>query len=120
MINNNISKGDRSNERRDMFFDNKSVRDKKTILKMIEIFCRANHKSGGLCGNCAELFEYASERIEKCRFGVEKPVCSKCPVHCYKKEMREKIIEVMRFAGPKMVWKHPLLAVFHLLDRSGK
>jgi len=99
-----------------MFFGNKAGRDKTTILKMIEIFCSSSHKGSGLCGDCAELYEYASERIDKCRFGEEKPVCSKCPVHCYKKEMREKIIEVMRFSGPKMIWKHPLLAVLHLLD----
>jgi hypothetical protein len=36
--------------------------------------------------------------------------------------MRERIIEVMRFSGPKMMFHHPLLACAHLLDerRSGR
>jgi hypothetical protein len=30
--------------------------------------------------------------------------------------MRERVAEVMRFAGPRMVWRHPLLALAHLRD----
>ena len=30
--------------------------------------------------------------------------------------MREKVKAVMRYAGPRMLDKHPVLAVFHLLD----
>ena len=28
--------------------------------------------------------------------------------------------EVMRFAGPRMVWRHPYLAIRHLLDERKK
>jgi hypothetical protein len=30
--------------------------------------------------------------------------------------MREKIREVMRYAGPRMIYRHPIMAVFHLID----
>jgi hypothetical protein len=64
-----------------------------------------------LCPECKNLRSYAENRIDKCIYGDKKPVCSKCPVHCYKKDMREAITRVMRYSGPKMFFKSPLLSV---------
>lgn len=44
-----------------------------------------------------------------------KTFCSNCRVHCYKPEMREKIREVMRFSGPRMIFYHPVPAVYHVI-----
>ena len=41
---------------------------------------------------------------------------ARCPVHCYRPGMREAVREVMRYAGPRMVVRHPVLALRHLLD----
>jgi len=88
----------------------------RTIAAMIRIHCRARHGTAkALCDDCAGLLEYAGKRIEKCPFGVGKPVCNQCTVHCYVPEMRERIRIVMRYAGPRMLWRHPVLAVRHLL-----
>ena len=35
-------------------------------------------------------------------------------VHCYQTEMREKIRQVMRFSGPRMLLYHPALALWHV------
>ena len=48
-------------------------------------------------------------------FMENKTFCSNCRVHCYKPEMREKIREVMRFSGPRMLLCHPILAVWHVV-----
>ncbi len=64
------------------------------------------------------LFEYASYRLAKCPYGEEKPTCQKCPIHCYTRDKREQMQEVMRFAGPRMLLSHPILAVRHLLDEK--
>jgi hypothetical protein len=37
-------------------------------------------------------------------------------VHCYQRDRREQVKHVMRFAGPRMLWRHPWLSVCHLLD----
>jgi hypothetical protein len=88
----------------------------RTIRAMLVMYCRASHSSAGeLCADCAELFAYARERIAKCPFGIEKPVCNRCTVHCYKPAMREEIQRVMRYAGPRMLRRHPLLAIRHLI-----
>lgn len=94
-------------------------RERETLAAMIGMYCRGHHRSSGqgLCGDCRELLEYAEHRLSKCPFGGEKGPCSQCRVHCYKPAMREQIRDVMRYAGPKMAWKHPLLAFDHLTKR---
>ena len=62
------------------------------------------------------LLAYARVRLDKCRYGTEKPTCANCPTHCYKPAMRERVREVMRYSGPRMLRKHPVLAVAHLVD----
>ena len=58
----------------------------------------------------------AERRLEKCPFAEEKPTCVKCPVHCYEAVMRERVRQVMRYAGPRMLLRHPVLALLHLRD----
>ena len=98
------------------------AREEKTIRAMIALYCRDHHERGaadaqeGLCPECAELLAYARVRLEKCRYGAEKPTCAKCETHCYKPALRERVREVMRYSGPRMLRKHPVLAVAHLVD----
>ena len=75
----------------------------------------ARHTTRGLCPECAALLDYALRRLDSCRFGDGKPSCRKCPVHCYRADMRERIRTVMRWAGPRMIFRHPMAATRHLL-----
>ncbi len=83
--------------------------EKSTIQKMIFLYCRKKHNSpkDSLCPDCKMLYEYSLQRIDKCPFGEEKPRCSQCTVHCYKRSEREKVREVMRYSGPRMIWRFP-------------
>lgn len=93
-------------------------REHETIKKMIFLYCRENHKpvDQGLCAECSSLQDYSLERLRRCPFGENKSTCAKCTIHCYRPAMREKIRQVMRYAGPRMILHHPFLAVMHLLD----
>ena len=92
-------------------------REWKTISVMIQCYCRGRHDStSGLCPECQGLSNYARQRLERCRFGTEKPTCASCPIHCYQRARREQVRAVMRFAGPRMVWHHPVLCLRHCLD----
>ena len=95
----------------------KIEREKETIVKMIEIYCFDNHQKKKLCADCYELSKYANTRIEKCQFGEFKPICRDCPVHCYQTSFRDKIREVMRYSGPRLIYKYPLLAFLHSIDQ---
>jgi hypothetical protein len=92
-------------------------RELKTVAAMISLYCRDRHQSRDeLCQDCRELAEYARFRLERCPFQENKTTCGNCRIHCYKTVMREKIREVMRYAGPRMIKRHPLLAVGHMID----
>jgi hypothetical protein len=84
---------------------------------MIELRCRDLHTvEAGACDECRSLGEYADTRLEKCPYGDEKPTCVNCPIHCYARAEREQMKEVMRYSGPRMLLKHPILAIRHMLE----
>lgn len=96
-------------------------RERKTIGLMIEMYCNHFHDSKEqLCEDCSELLKYGNLRLDNCVFGDKKPVCAKCPIHCYKSEMKEKVKKVMRYSGPRMMYTHFVLGIRHLFDRFKK
>lgn len=89
--------------------------EKRVVELMIRLYCR--HKEGNrkLCSSCAGLLAYAQQRLDRCPFGEAKSTCRKCRIHCYRREEREQIRRIMRWAGPRMLFFHPAAAVGHLL-----
>ena len=84
---------------------------------MIAIYCHAHHGTkGSLCDECEEMVSYSSFRLGLCPFQENKPTCGNCTIHCYKPEMREKARRIMKFSGPRMTWRHPIMAFRHLID----
>lgn len=93
-----------------------NAKEKKTVSRMIGIYCRAkHHQKRALCDECRQLEEYCHTRLERCPFKENKPTCKKCAIHCYQEVYKEKIREIMRFSGPRMVFYHPIEAIKHLL-----
>jgi len=95
-------------------------RETRTVEVMISDYCRDHHLDHKRCLECAELSDYALERLKKCPFQEGKTTCARCPVHCYKPELRQRIRTVMRYAGPRMIYRHPILALFHIIDGRRK
>lgn len=97
--------------------ESKREREKQIVSQMIALYCKKKHGAkGGLCSDCAALDAYAKQRSDKCPFMETKTFCSNCKVHCYKPEMRERIRDVMRFSGPRMLLHHPVTAVRHVIE----
>lgn len=97
--------------------ESKREREKRIVSQMIALYCKKKHGvKGGLCSDCAALDAYARQRSDKCPFMETKTFCSNCKVHCYKPEMRERIRDVMRFSGPRMLLHHPVTAVRHVIE----
>ena len=76
-------------------------REKLTIKKMIDLYQAKCPQASAEPEHYEALFVYAQKRLDKCVFGEEKPACKQCPV---------------RWAGPRMLWRHPILTVRHLID----
>lgn len=91
-------------------------REKETLRKMIALYEAQCPQASREAGHYAALNAYADKRLDKCVFGEDKPACKQCPVHCYQPAKREEIKQVMRWAGPGMLWHHPILTIRHLLD----
>lgn len=91
-------------------------REKLTIKKMIDLYQAKCPQASAEPEHYEALFAYAKKRLDKCVFGEEKPACKQCPVHCYQPAKREEMKQIMRWAGPRMLWRHPILTVRHLID----
>jgi hypothetical protein len=93
-------------------------REARTLTAMVRLYCRGTHGTGpaGICPDCTGLLTYALDRLSRCPYQEDKPTCAKCPIHCYRPAQREKIRSAMRYAGPRMLLHHPLLALMHLID----
>ena len=91
--------------------------EKAVVGKMIRLYYR--HKLGLLEPSTEELelVCYAQQRLSRCKFGEKKPACKKCPIHCYRPDMRAKIRDVMRWAGPRMIIYDPIAAIKHILNK---
>ena len=96
-------------------------REWRTLQAMVAIYCAGqSHGASGtdtLCAECAGFLDYAARRLEKCPYGPAKPTCAKCPIHCYKPQPREQARQIMRYAGPRMMLRHPWLSFTHLTDK---
>ncbi|MGF1889065.1 nitrous oxide-stimulated promoter family protein [Photobacterium profundum] len=104
----------------------------KTVQLMTNIYCTAHHQhhkiaqhavsspnalkpNGKLCEQCVDFLEYALLRLDRCPYGENKPTCRQCPIHCYKPEYKAMSQKIMRYAGPRMLFTHPIFAIKHLL-----
>ena len=85
------------------------AREKLTIKKMIALYENQCPQASDEPGHYDALFTYAQKRLDKCVFGEEKPACKQCPVHCYQPAKREEMKQ-------RMLWRHPILTVRHLID----
>ena len=103
--------------------DGRLKREHETLVCMTRIYCEHHHQDpegADLCQECARLMQYAHRRLEKCPYGARKPTCANCPIHCYKPAQRQMARDVMRFAGPRMAFRHPWRALTHLFDKMRK
>ena len=113
-----IGKAKRLRIRVSQYFREGVPHDNK-VSQMIALYCKKQHHTKqGLCPDCAALDAYARQRSDRCPFMETKTFCSNCKVHCYKPEMREKIRQVMRFSGPRMLFHHPIAAIRHVMETN--
>ena len=109
-----------------------SARQQKELCLLssfIGLFCRSRHgresgaplpaelsllvgKEQRLCPDCAGLLEYSARRLRSCPM-KPKPLCKKCPVHCYRPDYRQRIREVMAWSGKRLILRGRLDLLFH-------
>lgn len=101
----------------DMLLNGRLQREFETIKAMVHIYCKAHCQAKGkleACQQCQAFLAYAHTKLDRCPYGQAKPTCNKCPIHCYKPELKAKARQIMLFAGPRMLLPHPIMAIRHL------
>ena len=96
---------------------NRLDRHRKTIKLMIHIYCKGNHGHDNLCGECSDILKYAEEKLIRCPFQKDKPVCSNCDIHCYRSDYNDKIKQIMRYSGRRILFKHPKYTLLYFKDK---
>ena len=91
-------------------------REKQTVRKMIELYCRHRLNQDTMPEEYQHLAEFACRRLDHCKYGENKTACKKCPIHCYAPKEREQIREIMRWVGPRMILYAPKDALHHTWD----
>lgn len=111
----------------------KKEKDIRVLADFVSIFCRENHSDGNkslfsirddrlqqslnggsmmLCQDCQKLFTHGIAKLLQCPYDP-KPMCKKCPTHCYAPGYRERMREVMRFSGLYLVKHGRIDLMFH-------
>ena len=100
------------------------INDSEILAEFINIYCTDRHPdavkspvaAGGevgdylagcgffLCEECRRLLLHAVSKRAICPYDP-KPSCKKCDTHCYAPGYREKIREVMRYSGMRLIMK---------------
>lgn len=102
-------------------------KDIRLIGKFVEVYCAGRHGQAErnpfelpagmgerrLCRECAMFMEYAIVKRMKCPLEAEKPSCKHCRIHCYGKGQREKVREIMAYAGKRLMLRGRLDYVWH-------
>ena len=102
-------------------------KDIRLLGKFVEVYCDGKHRDAvrsarflpedlgarRLCQECAAFLEYAIAKRLKCPLEAEKPTCKRCRIHCYDKPRREKVREVMGYAGRRLMMRGRLDYVWH-------
>jgi hypothetical protein len=92
----------------------KIERDKATVRLMVELYCIHHLTCNVVPEEYKELADYACDRLEHCKYGDAKPACKNCPIHCYAPQQRQRIREIMRWSGPRMIIYSPKALMRHL------
>lgn len=91
-------------------------KEKNIVQLMIKLYCDKKHKHRNeICNECQKLLNYAHEKLKYCKHGEKKSSCKKCIVQCYRQEMKERIKEVMKFSGPRMILYRPFEFFRHII-----
>ncbi len=96
---------------------NQNQKDQHILEQFVHIHCRGKHKipNGKLCADCDDLLSYSLRRLQRCPQDP-KPACKHCEIHCYKPVYREKIRDVMRYSGKRLLLHGRLDLLWHYLS----
>lgn len=100
---------------------NNLPKEKENITKSFAVYCNANHgtERGKLCAKCNALLMTIFPKMNRCKYGLTKPICDKCEEQCFGDAHSKAFMEIMDGSRKKMLVKHPMMTVRHKIVGIG-
>ncbi len=73
-----------------------------------------NWRRAALCPSCMELVTRVEGRTERCPHMAYKSYCHLCPRPCHPPAEMARITPLMRYSGPRLLLRHPVLTLRHV------
>jgi len=100
---------------------NNVPKERENIRKTFGAYCNSNHNTsdGKLCPKCTALLTTVMLKIQRCPYGIGKPVCDHCETPCFGEESTAAFLDVMKGGRKKMMFSHPLMTLKHKIAGVG-
>ena len=101
---------------------NNIPKEKEQMRKTFGVYCKKHHNTNGekLCAKCTALLSTVMIKINRCPYGITKPICDKCEIMCFGNQKNKEFMEVMSSAtSAGMFFKHPVTAFKHKMSAVG-
>lgn len=101
-----------------------NAKDRATMEAIGKIYCRGNHDAAArsndiMCPDCRQTIEHTLERASSCPYGHNHN-CEDCETHCQRGQSQQDIKRIMRYAAPRMAYRHPLMTLVYLKKKLRK
>ena len=89
--------------------------EKKNIKKTFGVYCNKHHGTSNekLCPKCTALLATVMTKMNRCPYGITKPICDRCEIMCFGKAQSKEFLKIMSNTSKGMILKHPMLAIKH-------
>ena len=98
---------------------NNIPKEKANIRKTFGVYCHKHHNTEGdkLCPKCTALLATVMTKMNRCPYGITKPICDRCDRICFGTKQSREFLNIMN--STNMFLRHPIMAFKHKLASMG-
>ena len=100
---------------------NNIPKEKENIKKTFRVYCHKEHGTSGdkLCPKCTALLATIMTKMNRCPYGITKPICDRCERPCFSKSQTVEFRKIMSSTQKSMLLRHPIMTIKHKLASVG-
>ena len=100
---------------------NNIPKEKANIKKTFAVYCHKEHDTSGdkLCPKCTALLATVLMKMNRCPYGITKPICDRCESPCFSKSQNIEFRKIMTANQKSMLLRHPIMTIKHKLASMG-
>ena len=100
---------------------NNIPKEKANIKKTFGVYCHKEHGTEGdkLCPKCTALLATVLMKMNRCPYGITKPICDRCDRPCFGAKATQDFLTIMNSTQRGMFLRHPIMTIKHKLASMG-